>query len=1669
MTAFRFPAGVRTVLLNGLIVLGYAVLAKLPALVFSHSSPFWPPAALAVFAAMVWGWRAMPAVFIGSVWVNLSMFDWGLTGALWISLGKVLAPMAGRWGMRRSQIPAARLWQEPVGVAGFLLWMGLVNGLLAGLFGAVGLVLVEGRTPGLFLPTWLGWGVGDACAALMLVPVAHLLWLRRGDGIRWWRLLLRPEGIGAFAFSFFVWGLAFFAPGLSPAIRLGLLGLMLLPAIWSIFRLDQWVTVAHLAAAFVLVLGGTLAGFGPYAGLPIDDAVIGVELLGIAMSASILLAGALQSQRQQAVAELRVLNADLERRAEERARALSRKERSFRDMVESLPAPALITHPETAVVLYANPAARELFGNAGTDLSGISTLAHWVDPAARQTLMDDLRLLRAVRNREFAFRRLDGGIVWVLGSVIQTQFDGQTVLLFSFKDISDRMQREKKLQAEAETDALTGVPNRRFFMAQAMQRIRDMAEQGKSVAFLLFDLDDFKQVNDTRGHACGDLVLQQVARWLNSRKRPRDVFARLGGEEFCFLLPDVNASQAGAIGEAMRRGLDGRTQRCPDGATLPLPSCSVGVASTLPPPESDASAVLAALMRSADTALYQAKSEGKNRVVTEKELPASALEIEHMPAPPDDAPAPCAALPVPLLRALAREVHFGRFFERAAQTAAHLVGADGAAFIQRDGDMLEYRFFHGLPEAHQQQFAAYRFPANEGNAGRVLRERRPLFNPDYAADPQALPAFIQSGLKANLLFPVGAAPHPQAVLAIAWFSQGPQAAPDAAQMEGISLLTELMAGALRREVLERKLRRQASIDPLTQLPNRARLESHLSRAVARARRHHRLLAVGMVDLDDFKPVNDRWGHGAGDALLRELAQRLQASVRDSDFLCRLGGDEFVLVFEDLGKESDLDAVLSRLHAAVESPIALPNGQSARVGMSLGVALYPEDATEPDGLIRFADAALYSCKSRKAERTQWWQRGSVQPAREGASPPAVLRVASYGPQASRLLEMLNPRLGGAILRFVDAFHAGIGQNPDMQSVFDALGETELAHLRQRQGDYLRELLRPDLDEQEHRRRAAGLGRVHALTGVSSAALVESMESFLQQVLMLVQHGPLREADRTGLVQVLTGRIRVELQAQAQAEQDTIDRYAQWLHTLAQALPDFVNWTDFMRWALNEITQLPGIEAAAFGRPDAMGRPVIEFSTPRFDAYASHFMHGDQDDMPSLEAADRLSQASQIRAWRTEQIETTISFARDVRAAPWRTAAEATGFRSAVSIPIRDGHDCMSAILTLYGGLPHQFEATWMQRNLTSLGQLFTRAMVLSHSVQDRTLSARERREWRARLNSEGLVMFVQPVIRLSDGAVRRVEALARLRLQDGQLVSPTEFLPWFGASEITRLFALGLDQSLAVLKEWEQQGVVVNLSINLPPEVLLQPDCTHWVTQALQKAEIDPARLHLEMLETEEFHDARLRDAAVSALSAIGVGLEMDDLGSGYSSLLRLRDLPFHTVKIDQGLVREAHKDPRRVIGFIGSLIRLAHTLDLDVVVEGLESPALVEAAAVLGADSGQGYALAHPMPAADFLAWKRGFALQVDPLRPQTALGALAGHWRWEQGECDVNIGDDEQGRRSCALGRFLQARGLLGAELGHLHGRMHVVAGEQGLQSPAYRALVNRMVPLLMKTDGET
>ena len=159
-----------------------------------------------------------------------------------------------------------------------------------------------------------------------------------------------------------------------------------------------------------------------------------------------------------------------------------------------------------------------------------------------------------------------------------------------------------------------------------------------------------------------------------------------------------------------------------------------------------------------------------------------------------------------------------------------------------------------------------------------------------------------------------------------------------------------------------KLRHMASHDALTGLPNRALGMDRLTGALARARRGTTLVALLFIDLDGFKPINDKLGHNAGDLLLKEVAARLTSCVRETDTVFRFGGDEFTILLTDLNTRDAAAKVAETVSETLSKPFKLRK-RKASIGASIGISLYPADGTDPESLMKQADETMYVVKEQ----------------------------------------------------------------------------------------------------------------------------------------------------------------------------------------------------------------------------------------------------------------------------------------------------------------------------------------------------------------------------------------------------------------------------------------------------------------------------------------------------------------------------------------------------------------------------------------------------------------------------------------------------------------------------------------------------------------------------------
>lgn len=180
----------------------------------------------------------------------------------------------------------------------------------------------------------------------------------------------------------------------------------------------------------------------------------------------------------------------------------------------------------------------------------------------------------------------------------------------------------------------------------------------------------------------------------------------------------------------------------------------------------------------------------------------------------------------------------------------------------------------------------------------------------------------------------------------------------------------LFSDITERKAAEQKIEFLAHYDALTKLPNRALFADRLKLALVSAGRNEKKVALLFLDLDKFKGINDTMGHLAGDILLQSVAARLKSCVRESDTICRQGGDEFMILLPDAESAADVENVAQKIIAAMTTPHQI-EGKDLIVAFSVGIAIFPDDAGDSEGLVKCADDAMYRAKEKGRNNYQFY--------------------------------------------------------------------------------------------------------------------------------------------------------------------------------------------------------------------------------------------------------------------------------------------------------------------------------------------------------------------------------------------------------------------------------------------------------------------------------------------------------------------------------------------------------------------------------------------------------------------------------------------------------------------------------------------------------------------------
>ena len=609
--------------------------------------------------------------------------------------------------------------------------------------------------------------------------------------------------------------------------------------------------------------------------------------------------------------------------------------------------------------------------------------------------------------------------------------------------------------------------------------------------------------------------------------------------------------------------------------------------------------------------------------------------------------------------------------------------------------------------------------------------------------------------------------------------------------------------------------------------------------------------------------------------------------------------------------------------------------------------------------------------------------------DAARGAAQLYGTACEPELAALLLDVTPQAD----RIIESFHRGLSGLPRSRVLLKALSDEELGELKQWQAANLLGLLAPGLTEAGHEAMARATGRTYALSCVNKEELAFTKD------LLHAAVGEHVDRDRHAhALAMLSVRMMRDLAWQLTAYQEIHAQRTRLLLSITRLTWEASSYIDLIANTVELLASHPGINACLIGRSGDMANLSFEaLAGDGLEAYLTRV----QTIRSGYTAAGKSwsGNSPADRAWHSNRIEHCFNVSTDFDMPPWRSVTKEYGYRSIVAVPLASQTGLgPTAMLGMYSNHTGGFSSDDQIAFLRQLQSLLSYA-ILRLDVQEGAIHVVPydlRRRWTALLRSDALCMHYQPVLDLKTRRIVKVEALARLRDGD-RMLSPAEFFPALTSEDFLVLYARGLDQALRQRALWQQGGMDLQISINMPADVLADFRYYDTTLQALQSHACPASRLMLEILETDEMSKGVDVAAALGLYKEMGISLAEDDLGSGHSSLRRMRELPFDTVKIDRSLVMLDDENSADVLHFIYQLTRLGHSLGKSVVVEGVEDEGLLEAVTILGADAVQGYVLTRPLPADQITAWLSEHRVYPEPARTHGVLEQLARLLIWEE------------------------------------------------------------------------
>jgi diguanylate cyclase (GGDEF)-like protein/PAS domain S-box-containing protein len=593
----------RTILAVILLATAYAVAGRfgqLAALPPGNVTPIWPASGVALAALLMYGNRLWPGVWLGSfavnTWVAIGQGNATLESFFGIASVATGAAVATALSARLLRPDSEHLLDRATGVVRFLFMGALLSSLITATVGTLSFFSAGVVVPSLFAETWTTWFLGDTTGILVVTPLL-LAWRRRDDAALSMSRIV--EAIAVFVLLTTTCVVVFSVA--SYPVFFVLIPFLLTAA----FRYGQrGTTLAMLAVSSISVLF-TAQGIGPFVNeeLTRNESLLLLQGFTDVLVLTMLFLSAVLAEREQKTREAH----DAELRLQEEHHNRSKMEEELRtvSIIESS-ADMISRRAPDGRLLYVSHAAFPLLGFESLELVGRS-MYDLID----REVVDEIRELESMLMREsgvatlsYRLQKKNGDYSWFETTSRAISRDGEIEEIVSVsREISDRKRAEEQIEHQVYHDVLTDLPNRILFEDRASVALARAKRNNTLVAVMFLDLDRFKNVNDTLGHAAGDQILQAAAQRLAETIREADTLARIGGDEFVGLIGDLRDSKeatrvAQKVIASMQRPFLAESREI-------SMSISVGIA-LYPLDGSD----VETLLRCADRAMYRAKLLG---------------------------------------------------------------------------------------------------------------------------------------------------------------------------------------------------------------------------------------------------------------------------------------------------------------------------------------------------------------------------------------------------------------------------------------------------------------------------------------------------------------------------------------------------------------------------------------------------------------------------------------------------------------------------------------------------------------------------------------------------------------------------------------------------------------------------------------------------------------------------------------------------------------------------------------------------------------------------------------------------------------------------------------------------------------------------------------------------